>query len=184
MEFETPAALTDWLNENDIDTSNWGIGGSKTAVDLWHEIQNGESTLHGRPPERVVRVVQIIIQQEGKLLKEIEQEMRDGRVRRRDLLPSDKMQPGETPEDSVYRCLLEEMGVTKDQVFSLKERERKQKKRESPSYPGIMTRYDFFILEAEIINLPVESFWRENTLANAASDPVKRHHWGWVPSDR
>lgn len=183
MNFDSAAGLETWLNENSIDTSTWGTGESKTAVDLWHEIQNGETVLHSRPPERVVRVVQIIIRQDDKVLLEVEQELRDGRKRSRNLLPSDKMLPDETPKETAVRCLQEELGVLPDQIVSLTEVEQRQTRQDSASYPGLVSRYQFIIFETAVTNLPPDNFWRENKV-DADADPVKRHHWAWVDGDQ
>ncbi len=183
MPFKTATDLAAWLQDSGIDTSRWGAGTSKTAVDLWQEMQQGESTIQGLPPERVVRVVQIIIQQADKVLIESEQVFHDSRRRHRKLPPSDKIQAGETPEDAVFRCLREELGVAPDQVSSLSKSGQKQIKRDSPSYPGLVTRYEFIIFDTAVSGLPLEDFWHENT-ADATIDPVRRHHWAWVSREQ
>lgn len=183
MPFETAAALTSWLQNNGIDTSHWGTGTSKTAVDLWQEIQQGESTIQGNPTERVVQVVQIIIEQAGNVLIEVEQELHDGRRRRRHRPPTEKMKAGESPEDTVFRCLQEELGVRPDQVSWLSKSGQKQIKQDSPSYPGLVTRYEFIIFDTAVSGLPPGDFWHENR-AEAAIDPARRHYWAWAAREQ
>ncbi|NJN54935.1 MAG: NUDIX hydrolase [Anaerolineae bacterium] len=121
------AELKEWLQVGGVDTAVWGQHGNKTAADLWGELQQGDCLLQGMPPMRIVRVVQVIIQQEGKVLMEGAQEWADGRVRNRNFLPSEKMKPGEPPAAAALRCLWEELGIAAPQVIILSEGAHKLK---------------------------------------------------------
>jgi len=184
MTFESADSLVEWLKEGGIDLSLWGKQGNKTAVDLWLELQQGDCILQGPPPVRLVRVVQVVIQQEGKVLIEGAQEMKDGRIRRRNFYPSEKMKPGESPPAAALRCLYEELGIAPNQVIILSECGAQVEECESPSYPGLKTCYYLFEVAARIRGLPTADFWHDN-VAHALHDPVKRHHWVWIAgSDR
>jgi len=179
MIFENAHSLGKWLADRGVDMSTWGQGGNKTAVDLWLEVQQGDCLVQGPPPVRIVRVVQVIIQQEGKVLIEGAQEMGDGRLRTRNFYPSEKMKRGEPPAAAALRCLHEELGITTGQVIILSECSSQTEERDSPSYPGLKTQYHFVEVAARIRGLPLQDFWHENA-AYTLNDPVKRHHWVWV----
>lgn len=180
--FDNADALALWLASWGMDMSQWGRDGNKTAVDLWLELQQGDCIMQGPPPKRVVRVAQVIIQQEGKVLIEGAQEMGDGRLRTRRFFPSEKMKPGEPPAAAALRCLREELGVVLEQVVILSEGGAQREICESPSYPGLQTEYHLVEVAARIRGLSGQDFWHEN-LAHALNDPVKRHHWTWVAAE-
>jgi ADP-ribose pyrophosphatase YjhB (NUDIX family) len=179
MIFENADSLGKWLAENGVDMALWGRNGYKTAVDLWLEVEQGDCILLGPPPLRVVRVTQVIIQQEGKVLIEGAQEMGDGRIRTRHFFPSEKMKRGEPPAAAALRCLREELGIAPVQVIVLSEGDSQTEECDSPSYPGLKTQYHFVEMVAHIRGLPLQDFWHENS-AYHLNDPVKRHHWVWA----
>ncbi len=181
--YKTTHDLQSWLQDHGIDTTTWGKGNSKDVLALWRELVEGETKLEDTPPRRVVRVVQVIIKREEMILVEAKQEMGDGRVRIRNLLPSEKMKPEESPQDAAHRCLDEELGIASDQAKILPDHQERREEQESPSYPGLTTRYYFFEVEAIVTGLPVTDFWRDNATYQHG-DPVKRHHWDWVPVNR
>ena len=177
--FKNAYQLENWLNHNGINTDSWGEGTSKTAVDLWQELNQGDARLQGPPPVRLVRVVQVIIRQKNKVLIEIEQELGDGRIRQRQQYPADKMKPEENPSQAACRCLQEELNLQPNQITALSDPQEREETFESPSYPGLKTRFHFYEIEAEVTGLPDNNFWCENK-AFASGDPVKRHHWHWL----
>lgn len=174
--FQNIVELREWLEGAGIDLSIWGRGRAKGIVDLWSEYERGESSFHDDPPYREVEVVQIAIRRGNALLIEVEQELADGRRRARLRPPSEKLKQGEEPRAAVMRCLDEELGLTKSEVSVTGTSQRAEQLIDSPSYPGLPTRYLFHIFEAEAAGLPDEDFFRDNT---AFDDPVRRHHWGW-----
>ncbi len=178
-DFETRAELAAWLVAAGIDLSGWGAGAAKGVDDLWQEYRDGESRFDDEPPSRVVDVAQVIIRRGDRLLVELAQEMADGRRRERLRPPSEKLMAGESPRDAAARCLLEELGlvVAPGELISRGVEERAA---DSPSYPGLPTRYHLYTFETTAAALPDEPFARENA---ADGDPVRRHYWGWRLGD-
>ena len=171
--------LAAWLAANGIDTAVWGREGAKTVADLWEELRQGESTLEEDPPQRAVTVVQVTVRREDAELLELAQELRDRQIRARNRPPSEKMKAGEEPRPAALRCLLEELGLATESVDSLSlSAEPQVIIADSPSYPGLTTRFTIYSAEAEVRGLPATDFWRDNVGAGE-SDPVVRHLWGW-----
>lgn len=171
--------LQDWLSINQIDATEWGHGGTKAITNLRDELAAGECVLHSDPPLRSVKIVQIIIRKGSERLTEIAQEMGDGRQRQRNQPPSEKVKSGENFQDAALRCLREELGIEAGVVtFLPNSYEEVEKVAESKSYPGLMTQYTFYVIDALVSGLPEVDFWREN-LAFSTGDPVWRHLWGW-----
>lgn len=175
-EFQKPAELGAWLAGAGIDTATWGEGEAKALDDLWGEYLKGESSFDDEPPSRVIKVVQLVIRRGDAILTEIDQLFADGRRRTRMRPPSEKLARGEEPRAAVLRCLSEELGLRAADVVIEREREPYEVISDSPSYPGLPTRYFFHTFEVAAENLPDEDFYRDNS---AAGDPVRRHQWGW-----
>lgn len=180
----TQTDLETWLAAAGIDTTNWGRDNAKTVADLAREIASGESTLQNDPPRRVVQVVQVIIPRGDNVLIETAQEFADGRVRRRDHVPSEKMLPNEEPIVAARRCLKEELGLNTDQLLGPPTYTNFSKKViDSPSYPGLTTEFTMHQVRVETDALPTESFSTQN-LAHADGDPVKSMRWAWLPFEQ
>lgn len=178
--FDRLEQLLSWLENHGLATGSWGTGGYKSVENLWDEYQAGDITFEEDPPLRVVQVVQVLIEQGGVFLVEKEQILANGERRFRNQPPSEKMKAGESRLEAAKRCLLEELGVADEQIDFLQVgREHLEEIRESPSYPGLMTRYTIHEVEAHVRGLPATDFWRENA-ATSQGDPVSRHLWGWV----
>jgi hypothetical protein len=175
-EFQTMDEVADWLTEVGIDATRWGRGESKGLADLWLEYKSGEATFRDDPPTRLIEVAEIIIRRGDAILIEVEQEFIDGRRRARLVPPSEKLKLGEDPRAAALRCLREELGLTAEQMVMGEEMDRTEAVADSPSYPGLSTRYLFHTFEATADSLPNEDFYRENT---APDDPIRRHRWGW-----
>lgn len=179
----TQEALEAWLLAAGIDTLGWGVGGAKTVADLWAEMEEGDAVLDEALPLRIVNVVQVRIRRDGRELFEMAQELADGQQRRRNRLPSEKVKAGESFAAAAARCLQEELGLGGDEFSIGSERlEEKMRTIDSPSYPGLATRYRLVTLAATAAGLPDEPFWRENAAA-AQGDPVLRHLWAWRQVD-
>lgn len=179
IEFENDRVLEKWLASRGIDWEAWGSAGSKTISNLWNEYEQGEISFGDDPPTRAVRVVQIILRREKHVLLEIAQEFSDGRIRERELPPSEKIIFGESQFAAAERCLREELGLDSQQIHLLNSTAASYERvADSPSYPGLRTYYTVYTIEATAEGLPDSDFWRENE-AVAAGDPVKRHLWGW-----
>lgn len=177
--FPDKTSLEIWLTRNGIDISAWGTGSSKTLTDLWHELNCGEIILHEYPPLRVVNVVQVIIRRNDRILVETEQVLRNGRKRRRNQPPAEKFKPGETYQDAAKRCLQEELGIDARLIKIRPETHRQIKTySHSFSYPGLPSLYTVNIVEANVQELPLADFWRDNQ-SFTNGDPVRKHRWGW-----
>jgi hypothetical protein len=179
MTFKNVEELSVWLNENGVDTAEWGQAGSKTAESLYQEIQAGETLLTGPPLRRVVQVVEVVARQGEYMLMEAAQEMGDGRIRQRQQLPAEKIKPGEEPFQAGQRCLWEEVGVPPENVQFLSATLQGKYERPSPSYPGLITQYTVMRVETAVTHLPIHDFWHDNA-AHTHGDPVRRHLWTWV----
>ncbi len=177
--FDGPDELAEWLEENGIDTAMWGIGPFKSIANLWDETRQGEVFFEADPPLRVVQVVQLLVQHDDTTLFEVEQVFRNGKRRFRNQPPSEKIKRNENSIDAAYRCLNEELGIGRDQVdFMSMEHEREEIVTDSPSYPGLLTRFTMQKFRVRVSGLPEEEFWRENSAAKEG-DPVSRHLWAW-----
>lgn len=171
--------LEEWLVDSQIDITFWGEGNAKSVTNLWEEYSSGEIQFMDNPPRRGVHVVQIFICRERQILIEAEQELENGRRRFRNQPPSEKIKPGETHLQAATRCLQEELGLTQNTfVFLPDTYQCRQEVTDSLSYPGLTTEYTFHTIKAQVVGLPDEEFWRENT-AVKAGDPVVRHLWVW-----
>lgn len=171
--------LKAWLTAKGIDFSQWGCDSTKSVENLWIEIVQGEMHLQDEPVLRVVPVVQVIIRKGNAILIEAVQEFADRRRRSRSHPPSEKMREGEDPITAAIRCLQEELGI-EDQNMKILPSTYQQitEEQESPSYPGLRTRYTFHIIEAKVDGLPDSDFWTQETEQNP-TDAIKRHYWVW-----
>ena len=177
--FANIAELAGWLEDKGIDMRSWGRGPYKSITNLWDEYVAGEVFFEDDPPVRIVQVIQILIQQNDRSLREVEQEFGNGERRFRNQPPAEKVKSNETGVDAAQRCLREELGLSSEQIEWISvENEQEEMVADSPSYPGLQTRYMIQEIKARVIGLPEEDFWRENRAA-AEGDPVSRHLWGW-----
>ena len=178
-EFDSVEELADWLKAIGVDTAVWNKGAAKSVANLWDEYMRGDLLFQASPPLRIVEVVQIIIRRNELILLEAEQEFLNGQRRSRDLPPSEKIKPGESSIDAAYRCLCEELGLSHDQInFEESGYEKRERIIDSPSYPGLFTRYTIHSVQAYATGLPNGDFWRAN-VAVKDGDPIKRHLWAW-----
>lgn len=181
----TPAELEAFLRRHGIAVEFWGQGEAKTVQDLARELRDGDSVLTVDPLRRRVRVAQVEIQRpaaDGDLLVLVEaaQIFGDGRRRERGLLPSEKMRPDEEPVAGALRCLEEELGVDPERVEVLPGIAETTQEGDSPSYPGLVTRYVFYRVSVRCEGLPTEAWESEE---QAAGDAVTRHLWEWRARD-
>ena len=178
-EFDDLDELAAWLRAIGIDMAQWGTGTSKNLANLWDEYVQGDLFFQASPHTRNVAVVQIFIKRKGLILIEAEQEFVNGQRRTRDLPPSEKIKLGENYVQAAYRCLFEELGLRRDQIRFLESGYKiSERVQDSPSYPGLCTRYTIHDVQAHVSGLPEEDFWRENTAAEDG-DPIRRHLWAW-----
>lgn len=179
LPFTDKATLRMWLMEQDIDVNSWGIGSTKSLADLWHELEKGDSYLQLSPPLRRVHVAQVLIRKNGRILIESVQEFGSGRRRFRNQVPSEKMKKRENYHHAALRCLCEELGISAHQVIFREDTYSEiEVVTDSPSYPGLPSQYTFHRMEADVIGLPEDNFWHDNT-SFFEGDPIKRHFWAW-----
>jgi hypothetical protein len=179
MKFSNIDELQAWLTAVDINIAAWGKNGAKSVEALWQEIVAGEAQIETEPPERQVQVAEIVIRRGDQVLIEAAQELADGQIRQRGLLPAEKMRAGEEVETTVQRGLGEELGIASEDVMILADSyQQYQRLQDSPSYPGLPTRYSIHRLAVQVKGLPEGDFWWENA-AYGQGDPVKRHYWVW-----
>lgn len=174
--FDTIAELTDWLDTHGVNYAAWGRGTAKTVADLWAEYTAGETAFSDAPVSRRVVVVQLSIRNGAAELLELAQELSDGRRRERRRPPSEKLKQEETPLTAALRCLHEELGLAPTDVVIYGDIKTTETTLDSPSYPGLPTRYIVHTLTMTTDQLPAAGFWRDNL---AEGDVVRRHLWGW-----
>lgn len=171
--------LRDWLVGKGIPTQRWGSGQAKRVEDLWSELDTGESVLVTPPPERQVSFVSLVIRRGDKRLTEVEQLLATGETRQRRQPPAEKMHPDEDVEAAAFRCVEEELGVSRESCRVVPGTHTEAvKKGESPSYPGLVTRYVTHQIEVVVPNLPATAFSTPET-AGGGDTAVKMHHWDW-----
>jgi hypothetical protein len=181
MEFQDVRQLESWLAAKQIDTSQWGGVGTKSLANLWTEYIEGEISFQDDPPTRIVQVVQVIIRRGNRILLEVEQEFGNNQRRVRKQPPSEKLKRGESYVEAAQRCLEEELGLRSNEMAFLGAGgyQQVQVVNESPSYPGLTTRYTFHAVEAIVKGLPDCDFWLDNRSFNSG-DPIRRHRWAWL----
>ncbi|MBE9075888.1 NUDIX hydrolase [Romeria aff. gracilis LEGE 07310] len=181
VSFETIDQLMHWLESQAIDLQSWNRGGAKSVENLWQELVSGEAVIQSPPPMRIVSVVHIIIRQGAKILIEEKQEYHSGRIRRRGIPPAEKMKPGESAAAAAIRGIEEELGVDSPEVKILKSAQQpRQATRDSQSYPGLLTQYWLYEVEAEVPGLPDEPFSTIETSKTPAAQ-IRKHYWHWQP---
>ncbi len=180
IDFENAHQLQSWLAAKQIDVSKWDEVGAKSLSNLWDEYRHGEVTFQDDPPLRIVQVVQVIIRRGNRILLEVEQEFNNHHRRSRKQPPSEKLKAGETYVEAARRCLEEELGLRANEMAFIGPGGYKQIQVivESPSYPGLTTRYTFHTVEAIVKGLPDNDFWLENR-GFSGGDPIRRHRWAW-----
>lgn len=172
--------LQDWLTGHGIPFDAWGRDrdGSKPVTRLWQEIASGESWLTDDPPLRRVAVVSLRIEAAGKQLTEVRQLMADGAVRERNSPPTEKLKPGETATAGALRCAVEELRVEARHVRIVAEPlSTTVEEVDSPSYPGLRTRYLLHTMTAAVLSLPTSAFTTDE--ASGSDAAVLTHHWEW-----
>ncbi|KAM3319687.1 hypothetical protein P3S67_006887 [Capsicum chacoense] len=204
--FPNPQSLSDWLRPRMPADSfaSWGVKpGTKNVNNLWLELSEGETLLaDSTPPVRTVEVMVVkVIGKDNKVLVESHQELSNGVVRHRCRPLSEKMKPGETLEDAVFRAVKEELGsvvggeVRENGIVKILPNSytKKVEERVSASYPGLPACYVLHTVEAAVDGLPEEEFCTEEAdeyggdlsgrmVADGAVS-CKKHYWKWVDAD-
>jgi len=171
--------LRTWLTAHGIRCETWGRDGTKSVRSLWNEIAAGETRLSPDPPMREVAVVSVLIEAGGRRLTEVRQLMADGTVRERNAWPSEKLLPGETPVAAALRCLVEELRVdARDVTVAAEPLSTTVEQLDSPSYPGLPTRYTLHTVAATVPDLPSTAFTTEEAPGTGEA-AVRTHYWEW-----
>ncbi|MEU6145321.1 NUDIX hydrolase [Streptomyces sp. NPDC047081] len=171
--------LREWLAGQGIPYDTWGRDGTKSVRRLWEEIAAGETWLSPDPPLREVAVVSVTIETAGRRLTEVRQLMADGAVRDRNSPPTEKMLPGETPVAAALRCLAEELRVDpQDVTVADSPPSLSVEQSDSPSYPGLPSRYHLYTVTATVHGLPRTPFTTEEAPGHGDA-AVRTHHWEW-----
>ncbi|KAK4351031.1 hypothetical protein RND71_030344 [Anisodus tanguticus] len=204
--FPNPQSLSDWLRLRMPSDSfaSWGVKpGTKNVNNLWLELSEGETLLaDSSPPVRTVEVMVVrVIGKDNKVLVESHQELSNGVVRNRCRPLAEKMKPGETVEDAVFRAVNEELGSVLGGEFRENgivkilpnSYSKKVEERVSASYPGLPACYVLHTVEAVVDGLPDEEFCTEETdeygdssgsnMVKDGAVSCKRHYWKWVDAD-
>ena len=150
--------------KNVLPLERYGHGQAKSYQSLLNEISNGESQIiwENNKPIRCLKVarVKVICLDKELTLYEDRQEFTDGRIRKRgfDRL-SEKMTIDEDPAIAAKRALREELGMSNNvlKLTPIHLDGIDHEGLESPSYPGLLTRYEFHDFLAYF---PVE-YWQE-----------------------
>ncbi len=179
VSFASVHDLRGWLASKDIPVHRWGTGQAKRVEDLWSELRTGESVLTDLPPRRRVAFVSVVVRRGDAILTEVAQLLATGETRTRRLPPSEKMLPGEDAKTAAYRCTREELGVPRGSCRIIPGTHTEASRTgESPSYPGLVTRYRMNQVEMAIPDLPDTAFSTpESDRSQEAA--VRIHYWDW-----
>lgn len=124
----------------------YGIGQAKSFDRLVEEIKTGETQIifENNQPIRLIQVARVYVFCKGQQLVESKQTIKGqgDRVRNLDCV-SEKFFLAESAFDAACRGIEEELGLS-TRGTDLLSLGKKTEERESPSYPGLKTRYDFF----------------------------------------
>ena len=149
--------LASRLIKFDVPVSLWGQGSAKTVEHLYSEIEAGDSEIVEESKKLVRYVhfvnVEVVARFGGQLHRLVEdrQVFTDGRTRRREDLGGavkEKIHPSEDPDQAVDRALKEELQV--EGKIQKKKLRTESLDKESPSYPGLRSKYKAHFFEAEL----------------------------------
>ena len=191
--FTTADEFEDFLFTVEVDTCSWGTGGAKKVEDLLGELRDKESTLQrqmfrratdrgveliGGKCYRRLRVVKVVVRsvKDGnRHLACYEQQMADGRMRKRNVLLAEKIIASEDPKEAAIRGVIEEIGqhLPDPSLCELVPQSLLvwDELVDSPSYPSLITQYTLHQIEVIVPGLPQESF--------ATMEGKKKHFWEW-----
>ncbi len=180
LEIQSEDHLESMLRTNGVPLDEWDS--FKGISDLWKEIKSGETQMvqEGKEVVRQVGVVRIhVFYEKGRVkLKLIEEKQvrNDGeeRVRGFDYV-AEKQKKGEDPNRAGARGVQEELGIFVN-PRSLSSLGAKTEERDSPSYPGLKSRYKTYNFE---LHLEDSQF---NPDGYVEEDEKKRTFFKWIPA--
>jgi hypothetical protein len=172
--FESEDALRRVLVEGGVSLSRWT---PDSVAELWKELSRGECSLVENPFRRQLRIakIQIVNSQGTRELIEEACTSASGEFRRRSSRLSEKLFPGENPQEGAKRAILEELGVKQPSQIEwltnfVKEIEIRE---ESPSYPKLRSEYEVNRIACKVYGLPQCDFW--------TAEAGLFHLWKWIP---
>jgi hypothetical protein len=124
----------------------YGIGKAKSFDRLIEEIKAGETQMvfENNLPIRLIQVARVYVFHKEQQLVESKQTIKEQGDRFRNLdCVSEKFKLSESALDAACRGIEEELGLYV-KCSDLQSLGKKSEERESPSYPGLMTRYEFY----------------------------------------
>jgi len=168
------------------DVTVWGKAESKTINDLWQELQKKECRIlleASGPVRETIAVVADISERENPSrgqLRELEQTLKDGRTRKRDVMPGGHAFIDEPPASCLARELEEEIGLLPGQYgFSLINMFIEVK--DSPSYPGLPTRYFKHVFKV-FLGTSCPDVIRRPSFERKDFEDGTTHLFGWMPA--
>jgi hypothetical protein len=136
----------------------YGVDNAKSLSCLINEIKQGETeiTWINEVPIRVINVARVYVYYKDKQLVETKQLIKQQGIRYRNInCISEKFKLNELPIDAALRGLSEELAIAVSSN-NLNYLTNSKEERYSPSYPGLLTRYNFFdyifIMKDELYN--------------------------------
>ncbi len=173
--------ILDILKQNETPLHLWGVGEAKSYNHFLDELSKGESFFDYQNLVRVLNVVKMVIKNRvGKTLYEANQELKNGVIKKRMQIPSEKIVKSESILVAALRGVLEELQIKESYI--LKTRVLPfftQEFRKSASYPGLISCYNLFYVEFIIHELPDNPFATEEIKSNVG-DYVSTHFWEWI----
>ncbi len=178
IQIKNKTNLIDFLNENNIDISEWGKQGHKSIDNLLGELHEKDCIIKTEVI-REISIAVVNIENKGKLLFEESQKMKNGFIRQRNKLPREKIKQNEEVIEAAYRCLKEEINLEVEDFTIIKVCETpKVYTKVSASYPNLKTRYLHYDIFVSTDKLPNENFTTKEN--GEEHDPVDIHYWAWV----
>ena len=167
----------------------WGTGKAKDVDALMKELQSGETQLVsvGGKVYRCINVVKLVVRHPElprHHLVNYAQQLHDGRKRPRNVLLSEKLQPGELAASGAIRAVKTNLGDVLPKVLAVDTILLKasthvswEEIMDSPSFPGLATRYNLQQFEIRLLGLPITEF---ATAEEEEGGRLKKNFWQWV----
>jgi len=153
----TEEQLTKYLQENGVDATKFGTGGTKSLKEFSDELLKGEASLMTDADGKVVRTVDIVLlilkkQGTDSTLVEVSEKNSEGITNPLNRLPGAKRRPDENQFVAAQRILKRQLKMDENLV-SLNSVDVKviEEQKDSPSYPGLTTIYRKRIISAELL---------------------------------
>lgn len=175
--------LAEFLRNQGVDLTLWGVGKAKTLTDFYKEIREGEAHLMKDIKGALRKIMPsgvsvYYVPETGTTLylHEERQVFADGRIRNREQSHSigEKAKPGEDHLAAAIRGIREELGV--DGNFAIFQTQCATRIELSPSFPGMRTKYD----EKKFVALLNKTQYRPDGYID--DDGKKTGYFVWRPA--